>query len=53
MFLTRLFRNQFYSVNRPSSFTHDSWKQSISADKIEFIGKECKEFMERLDYKEM
>ena len=45
-----LFRNGYLGVSRPSNFTHDSWKQSMAVKKIRIIEKECKDFMEKMQY---
>jgi len=43
--------NHPFSVNRPSTFTHDSWRKSLSSSRIAYICEKCKNIMKRLEYK--
>ena len=38
---------------RPSTFTHDSWKSTMSVQEIEKIEKDCDVLMEKMDYKRL
>ena len=49
----RMFRKKYYGVFRPSTFSHDSWKQKMSANETENIWDNCKEFMEKMEYERL
>jgi len=43
-------RNGYYGLIRSSSFTHDSWKHSLSAEIIRNIEDQCQQCMQELGY---